>query len=142
VEAQAGAEQFLNCSGGETPWDLRDELGKVMWERVGIVRSGEKLQRALIEITSLRNRSGKMSVPGGRAFNLTWQQALDMRNMLVASELIARSALIREESRGAHYRGDFAKSDDTNWLKNIYLSRNGVGLKSWTESVKLNRISP
>ena len=61
---------------------------------------------------------------------------------LIASELIARSALMREESRGAHYREDFAKSDDANWLKNIYLARNGIGLKSWTESVKLDRISP
>jgi succinate dehydrogenase/fumarate reductase flavoprotein subunit len=113
-----------------------------MWERVGIVRSGEKLKQALNEITSLRNRGGKISVAGGHAFNLTWQQALDMRNMLIASELIARSALTREESRGAHYREDSPNSDDASWLKNIYLAQNGVGLKSWTEPVKLNRISP
>jgi succinate dehydrogenase / fumarate reductase flavoprotein subunit/fumarate reductase flavoprotein subunit len=142
AEAQTGAEQFLNRSDGESPWNLRDELGKIMWERVGIVRSGEKLKQALDEINSLAKRAQTMLAPGRRTFNLTWQQALDMRNMLIASELIARSALMREESRGAHYREDFAKSDDANWLKNIYLSRNGVGMKSWTEPVKLNRISP
>jgi Succinate dehydrogenase/fumarate reductase, flavoprotein subunit len=142
AEAEAEANQFRNRSEGDSPWALRDELGKVMWERVGIVRSGEKLKSALDEINSLRNRAEKMRAPGGRVFNLTWQQALDMRNMLLASELIARSALLREESRGAHYRQDFTKMDDTNWLKNIYLARNGIGLKSWTESVKLNRISP
>jgi succinate dehydrogenase / fumarate reductase flavoprotein subunit/fumarate reductase flavoprotein subunit len=142
AEAEAGANGFLNGSHGDSPWALRDELGKVMWERVGIVRSGEKLNQALDEISTLRNRAKKMTTPGGRAFNLTWQQALDMRNMLLASELIARSALQREESRGAHYREDFTKMDDRNWLKNIYLARNGIGLKSWTESVKLNRISP
>jgi succinate dehydrogenase/fumarate reductase flavoprotein subunit len=142
AEAESGANVFLNRSEGESPWALRDELGKVMWERVGIVRSGDKLKEALEEISTLRNRAEKMRAGGGRAFNLTWQQALDMRNMLVASELIARSALLREESRGAHYREDLTKMDNTNWLKNIYLARNGVGLKSWTESVKLNRISP
>jgi succinate dehydrogenase / fumarate reductase flavoprotein subunit/fumarate reductase flavoprotein subunit len=142
ADAEAEAEQFLNCSDGESPWTLRDELGKLMWERVGIVRSGEKLKQALDEIKSLAKRAQIMKVAGRRAFNLTWQQALDMRNMLTASELIARSALMREESRGAHYREDFAKSDDANWLKNIYLARNGIGLKSWTESVKLDRISP
>jgi succinate dehydrogenase/fumarate reductase flavoprotein subunit len=82
-----------------------------------------------------------MKTVGGRAFNLTWQQALDMRNMLVGSELIARSALLREESRGAHHREDFTKADDANWLKNIYLARNGIGLKSWTEPVKFSRLA-
>jgi succinate dehydrogenase / fumarate reductase flavoprotein subunit/fumarate reductase flavoprotein subunit len=142
AEAEAEAEQFLNRSDGESPWTLRDELGVTMWERVGIVRSGEKLKQALDEIKSLAKRAQIMKAAGRRAFNLTWQQALDMRNMLTASELIARSALMREESRGAHYREDFAKSDDANWLKNIYLARNGTGLKWWTESVNLDRISP
>jgi succinate dehydrogenase / fumarate reductase flavoprotein subunit/fumarate reductase flavoprotein subunit len=141
AEAKAAADQFLNRSDGESPWLLRDELGKTMWERVGIVRSREKLKQALDEINSLTKRAEEIKAAGRRAFNLTWQQALDMRNMLIASELIARSALMREESRGAHYREDFAKSDDTNWLKNIYLARNGVGLKSWTEPVKLTRLT-
>jgi succinate dehydrogenase/fumarate reductase flavoprotein subunit len=141
-EAEAAAARFLHGADGESPWALRDELGKVMWERVGIVRSGPKLKQALDEVSSLRNRAEKMKAPGGRAFNLTWQQALDMRNMLIASELIARSALLREESRGAHYREDFTNSDNANWLKNIYLARNGTGLKSWTEPVKLSQLTP
>ena len=83
-----------------------------------------------------------MAASGGRAFNLTWQQALDLRNMLTASELIARSALLREDSRGAHYREDFPNADDVNWLKNIYASRNGEGPRLWTETVKLTRLKP
>jgi succinate dehydrogenase/fumarate reductase flavoprotein subunit len=141
-EAEAAAEQFLNRSDGESPWTLREELGKIMWERVGIVRSGAKLKQALDEIGSLKKRAEKMKTTGGRAFNLTWQQALDIRNMLTGSELIARSSLLREESRGAHYREDFTTSDDPNWLKNIYLARNGTGLKSWSEPVKLTRLAP
>jgi succinate dehydrogenase/fumarate reductase flavoprotein subunit len=141
-DAEAAAEQFLNRSDGESPWLLREELGKLMWEQVGIVRSGAKLKQALDEIGSLNKRAEKMKTTGGRAFNLTWQQALDIRNMLTASELIARSSLLREESRGAHYREDFTTSDDPNWLKNIYLARNGTGLKSWSEPVKLTRLAP
>ena len=140
-EAQAAADQFLNRTDGESPWRLRDELGKIMWERVGIVREGTKLTQALEEINGLMNRSEKMNASGGRAFNLTWQQALDMRNMLAASELIARSAFMREDSRGAHYREDFPETDNPKWLKNIYLSRNGAGAKSWTEPVKLSRLA-
>lgn len=141
-EAQAAANQYLGRAQGESPWELREELGKVMWERVGIVRSGAKLRQALTEISSLGQRSEQMAVSGGRAFNLTWQQALDMRNLLAASELIARSALMREDSRGAHYREDFPQIDQANWLKNIYGAREGGGVKLWTEAVKLTRLKP
>jgi succinate dehydrogenase / fumarate reductase flavoprotein subunit/fumarate reductase flavoprotein subunit len=148
TEATAAAESFLNRQSAignrqsESPWPLRDELGKVMWERVGIVRSGEKLKSALEEITTLKRQLEKVSPPGGRAFNLTWQQALDLRNLLAASDLIARSALLREDSRGAHYREDFPNVDHANWLRNIYTARNGDSLKLWTEPVKITRLRP
>ncbi len=140
--AQQRANEFLARAGGESPWVLRDELGKVMWERVGIVRDGEKLKRALNELAELKQRLERVSISGRRAFNLTWQQALDMRNMLTASELIARSALLREESRGAHYREDFPTTDHANWLRNIYSAQNGDGPKLWTEPVKLTKLKP
>jgi succinate dehydrogenase/fumarate reductase flavoprotein subunit len=73
---------------------------------------------------------------------LGWQQALDVRNLLTASELIARSALTREDSRGAHYREDFPELDNANWLKNVYLARDSAGVKLWTEPVKLERLKP
>ena len=75
-------------------------------------------------------------------FNLAWQQALDMRNLLLTSELIARSALLRQDSRGAHYRDDFPQTDNTNWLKNIYLSRDGAATKLWALPVSLSRLQP
>jgi len=140
--AQQSATEFLERKGGESPWPLRDELGNVMWEHVGIVRHGDKLKQSLNEIAELEQRLGKVSTLGGRLFNLTWQQALDLRNMLAASELIVRSALMREDSRGAHYREDFPNTDHANWLKNIYATRNGDGAKLWTETVKLTRLQP
>jgi succinate dehydrogenase/fumarate reductase flavoprotein subunit len=139
--AQSTANQFLQRQG-ESPWVLRDELGRIMWEKVGIVRHGSKLKQALEEIAALKNRAGQTGVPGNRGFNLTWQQALDMRNMLTASELIARSALLREDSRGAHYREDYPNTNNADWLKNICISRNGDGPKIWTEPVKLDRLKP
>jgi succinate dehydrogenase/fumarate reductase flavoprotein subunit len=140
--AESNALEFLNRKQGESPWCLREELGRVTWEKVGIVRHGDKLKAALADIASLQHRAAQMGATGGRAFNLTWQQALDMRNMLTAAELIARSALLREDSRGAHYREDFQKTDNENWLKNIYLARDGAGVKSWTEPVKLTKLKP
>jgi succinate dehydrogenase / fumarate reductase flavoprotein subunit/fumarate reductase flavoprotein subunit len=141
-EAQAAANEPFERKSGENPWPLRDELGKIMWESVGIVRNGANLTHALEQITTLSKRATQLSGSGSRAFNLTWQQALDLRNMLTASALIARSALAREDSRGAHYREDFPNTDHANWLKNIYLARNGEGPKLWTEPVKLAKLKP
>lgn len=139
--AMETANRFLNRQS-PGPWVVRDELGKVMWERVGIVRHGDRLKQALGELAALKQQSELMAAPGAREFNLTWQQALDLRNMLTASELIARSALAREDSRGAHYREDFAQTDNENWLKNIYLVRRGDGPKLWTEPVRLTKLKP
>lgn len=141
--AQAEADKFLNNHNGESPWPLREELGKITWERAGIVRSGEKLRQARVELETLAESAQNLGAPGGRAFNLTWQQALDLRNLALASQLTAQSALLREDSRGAHYREDFPETDHVNWLKNIYISRDaGDGVKTWTEPVKLTRIKP
>jgi succinate dehydrogenase/fumarate reductase flavoprotein subunit len=137
----AAADHFLDLKG-DNPWDLRESLGKIMWENVGIVREGARMRLALEEIKSLQDRAAKVSAPGGRRFNLTWQQALDMRNLLTASELITRSALERQESRGAHYREDFPATNDAEWLKNIYIARHGEGPRLWSENVKLERLKP
>lgn len=148
METTEAAERFHHRPSAighqrfESPWPIRDELGQTMWERVGIVRHGDKLKQALVEIAELTQRLDKVSVPGDRQFNLTWQQALDLRNMLMASELIARCALVREDSRGAHYREDFPNTDHANWLKNIYAVRNGAEPRLWTEPVKLTRLKP
>jgi succinate dehydrogenase / fumarate reductase flavoprotein subunit/fumarate reductase flavoprotein subunit len=140
--AQRGAEKFLEKKTGDGPWPLREQLGKIAWEKIGIVRHGDKLKQAIAEIPALQQQLESVSALGGREFNLTWQQALDMRNMLTTADLIARSALMREDSRGAHYREDFPKTDHENWLKNIYSARDGNGAKLWTEPVKLERMKP
>jgi succinate dehydrogenase / fumarate reductase flavoprotein subunit/fumarate reductase flavoprotein subunit len=141
--AQAAADRYLEANAsGENPFLLRDTLGRTMWDKVGIVRDGPKLTAALAEIAALRDTAGQLRVGGGRGFNLAWQQALDLQNLLTAAELIARSALLREDSRGAHFRSDFEKTDNANWLKNIYLCRNGAETKSWSVPVKLTQLRP
>ena len=140
--AETAADELLDRPDGESPWELRDELAGLMWEKVGIVRSGAALEEAIGEISSLATRAAKVTAPGGRAFNLTWQQALDLRNLLAASELITRSARLRQDSRGAHYRQDFPETDQQSWLKNIYAARHGEGLRLWTKDVNLPRLRP
>src|SRR5438128_4532206 len=95
AEARAAADRYLEQKTKASPWPLRDKLGKLMWEKAGIVRDGTKLSRALEEIKALTERAQLLGISGGRVFNLAWQQALDLRNLLSASDLIARSALMR-----------------------------------------------
>ncbi|MBM3876707.1 MAG: FAD-binding protein [Verrucomicrobia bacterium] len=146
--AVAAAGKILNPQSSilnrqsEGPFALRDELGKLMWEKAGIIRSGAGLRAALEGLAALRARVEQLRVPGPRAFNLAWQQALDLHNLLTASELIARSALLREESRGAHYRSDFPQSNDTAWLKNIVLSAGAEGPQVETAPVRTSRLAP
>ncbi|MSU66525.1 MAG: FAD-binding protein [Opitutus sp.] len=142
ADAQAVANRFVERDGGENPFGLREELGKLMWTKVGIVRNGPHLAEALAELAVLRERAENANAPGGRRFNLGWQQALDLRNLLTASDLIARSALLREESRGAHHRADFEQTDQVRWLRNIYLSRDGAAVKNWTVPVPLPKLRP
>ncbi|MGH2366834.1 MAG: hypothetical protein ACRDI2_01430, partial [Chloroflexota bacterium] len=67
--------------------------------------------------------TGQIAANPGRQMNGEWQQALDVRNLTEVARLIARAALLRDESRGSHYRTDFPTPDDDRWLKNIYLTR-------------------
>jgi len=116
---EAQVDEILNeCllpfkeSDGENPYTISEELQKMMQVKVGIVRTESELKDALTAIKDLRERAAKVKVGGNVLFNPGWHLALDLKNMLDISEIVAKSALIREESRGAHTREDFPNSED------------------------------
>jgi succinate dehydrogenase/fumarate reductase flavoprotein subunit len=113
-----------------------------MWEQVGLVRTGEGLEAALHALEELGARVEAAPVPGGPAYNLAWQAWLDARNQALAARLIARSALERRESRGAHYRADHPEPDDARWLVNVLVAARNGSLGVWTEPVRLTRARP
>ncbi|HEX2186200.1 MAG TPA: FAD-binding protein, partial [Chloroflexota bacterium] len=117
----------LSRERGEDAFALRQRLGELTWERVGLVRDGAGLRGALAELDGLCERAGQIAVNPERRLNAEWQQALDVRNLIEVARLIARSALVREESRGSHYRADFPAPDDGRWLTNICLRRRAPG---------------
>jgi succinate dehydrogenase / fumarate reductase flavoprotein subunit len=100
------------ASAEDMPFQLHAELQECMQDLVGIVRREPEMARALDTLAALRARLDRSAVVGSREYNPGWHMALDMRNMLVVSEAIARSALERRESRGAHFRDDFPAKDD------------------------------
>jgi len=97
--------------GAENPYTLHQELQQTMNDLVGIIRKAEEVELALTKIDGLRERAKHMVVEGHRQFNPGWHLALDLRNMLLVSECVARAATIRTESRGGHTRDDFPKMD-------------------------------
>lgn len=112
--AIANATAPFNYDGGENPYTVHQELQQVMNDLVGIIREGSEMKQALEKLDALKERAKKVSVEGNRQFNPGWHLALDLQNMLLVSESIAKSALDREESRGGHTRNDFPKMDP-NW---------------------------
>ncbi len=111
--------------GGENPYTIQKDLQDVMQRLVGIIRKAQELREALVEIEQLKERAKHLTVEGHRQYNPGWHLALDLTNMLVVSECIARAALEREESRGGHTRDDYPKPDPEWGAKNLVLTLPG-----------------
>lgn len=93
--------------------DLRDRLMDRMWDDVGVMRDAARLERGIAALDALGEELMAAGVgPEKRAFNLTWHDWLNLRSLIEISQVIARAAQIREDSRGAHYREDFPETGD------------------------------
>jgi fumarate reductase flavoprotein subunit len=136
------AQAVLARRGRDEVVPIRAAMRELMWEHAGLSRTGSGLERVLHELEGLTARLEAASVPGGPAYNLAWQAWLDARSQLLAARLIARSALERAESRGAHYRADHPRRDDDRWLVNVLVRAREGDLAVWTEPVTLGRARP
>jgi succinate dehydrogenase / fumarate reductase flavoprotein subunit len=114
--------------GGENPYAIHRDLQKTMQSLVGIFRERADLEKALVELRQLNERWTHTSVEGSRMFNPGWHLALDLKSMLTISEAVARCALVREESRGAHSRIDFPELSSEWGTKNNVISRKDSGM--------------
>jgi succinate dehydrogenase / fumarate reductase, flavoprotein subunit len=110
---------------GENPYTVHRDLQEAMQTLVGIFRNKEDLTRALEELEKLKERAGRLSVEGSRMFNPGWHLAQDLQAMLTVSEAVTRSALARQESRGAHSRIDYPGLDATWGTTNNVIIRQG-----------------
>lgn len=106
-QAAAAAVAPFDGDGAENPYTVHTELQLTMNDLVGIIRRSEEMQDALDKLEGLSARAAEVTVEGHRQFNPGWHLALDLDNMLLVSECVARAALMREESRGGHTREDF-----------------------------------
>lgn len=119
---------LAQMDGSESVADIKNDLQTVMTEKCGIFRDSRKLAEAVKETRILRERFNNIGISDrGMIFNTEMMEALELRNLLDFSEVIAASALAREESRGAHYRTDHPERDDAGWLKHTLAYRSETG---------------
>ncbi len=125
--AQTSALAPFEVEGGENPYTIQSDLQQSMNDLVGIIRMRPELEESLREIEAFKVRAETMVVEGHRQYNPGWHLALDLRNMLIVSECIAKAALAREESRGGHTRDDFPGPDPEWGTKNLVVTLNDAG---------------
>ena len=121
------ATVILNRESGENPYLLHEKLVENMQNSVGIVRTEELLSEGITKLEDMKLSYKNIKASGASQYNPGWHEALALRNLIITAESVARSALMREESRGAHTRVDFPGEKDE-WLDyNIVISKNEIG---------------
>jgi succinate dehydrogenase / fumarate reductase flavoprotein subunit len=120
---------------GENPYAVHRDLQEVMQNLVGIFRVEQDVTKALAELEKLKQRAAHVRVEGSRLFNPGWHLARDLKSMLTVSEAVARSALARKESRGAHSRIDYPNLDEQWGRTHNVISRDGDQMKLRQEPI-------
>jgi succinate dehydrogenase / fumarate reductase flavoprotein subunit len=124
--ALAPFEGSTNGATAENPYTLQLELQQSMNDLVGIIRKADEISEALGRLDKLRERFKNIHVEGHRQYNPGWNLAIDMRNMLLVCECVAKAALERTESRGGHTRDDHP-SMDPSWRDVLLVCRAAGG---------------
>ncbi len=126
-EIQEEIERINNLmtDGKYYPQDIKTEIQEIMWKYVAIVRDEQGLKQAEIELNQLEEKTNNMNVGDFKEYNNNIVTALEVINMIKLAKLIVKSALLRKESRGAHYRIDYPEKNDSDYLKSFVLNKNG-----------------
>jgi succinate dehydrogenase/fumarate reductase flavoprotein subunit len=144
VAACERVEAPLRREGGTTAYELRHELQAIAAEKVGVLRSGPALDQAVEQIERLQREVLPRVYSRGKSrhYNPEWLQCLQVENMLTTLRCIARSAALREESRGAHFRRDFPTIDNERWLRNIIIRQEAEDLAITMTPVRITTMRP
>ena len=117
-EQEAYLQEILSYDGGRNIFDIKDRMRTIMQEKVGVFRNGKDLNDAVNELEDLLKMVKEITVTDkSLCNNPELNEAYRVTKMLKLSLCVAKGALDRTESRGAHFREDYTKRDDTNWLK-------------------------
>lgn len=118
-------EKKTRLPKGLPPKKVRQKLAEILWNEGGISRNGQSLGEALKTIRKMQSDDLPQVKEESPKEIL---EKIELENALGVAEMILRSAFMREESRGAHFRGDFPKTDDQKWKGNIFIKKSGAGM--------------
>ncbi len=136
-------KQMTKSSGTENPYTIKDELADLLVEKVGIFRNKTDMQAACDKIRELKERFlNHMPIKDNQTFNYDFLWVTEIQGNLDAAQMVAEGALIREESRGAHFRTDFSKREDDEWLKHTIYKYTSDGPEISYKEVKLGQFEP
>jgi fumarate reductase flavoprotein subunit len=122
---------------------LRERLYRLMWDEVGIIRSGDGLVAARAALCDLEAELSATGVAtADRRFNLTWQDWLNLESQLLVSRAICAAAIAREDSRGAHFRTDFPTTGALEQSANTICRRDGSEIRVTTSPVAFTHVRP
>jgi fumarate reductase flavoprotein subunit len=131
---------------GRAPGDvfaIREELLELMWDQVGILRTGVGLQSAAARLDVLASTVSSCGIADGdRRFNLTWMDRLNVENLIEVSRAICAAALARDDSRGAHFREDFPDTSDLERSTYTVVRASGERLHVEMQPVHFTRVRP
>ena len=129
--------------GEENPYTLRNELSTIMTEKVGIFRDRKNVKEGCDKVRELKERFKKVrAIPLTKKFNYDYIWVNEIEGNLDTAQTIAEGALLREESRGAHFRTDFNKRNDEQWLKHSVFRKTQDGPKISFKDVTLGKFEP
>lgn len=134
---------LLNRDGDENPYDLEHELRHLMDACMGVYRTGQELRSGLERLATLRSRFDAVRVDDpSRIYNINLITVLELENLFDLAAVALRSALAREESRGAHARRDFPARDDDRWLRHTLVKKVGNELQIDYKPVRITHWKP
>ncbi len=126
------------------PRKVKTHLNRLMWDFVGLIRSGEGLKKALADFKRMEEEDLPritLATPS-RRYNREFIETLELSNLLKVAKAVSTPALQRDESRGAHFRQDYPKWDNRNWLKHLRISQKNGTLQLSDGPVNLSEMKP
>src|SRR5437667_2392426 len=142
-QEQTRIRRLLNNDEDERPWQVREDLGRILALRLGLARTKGKMTGALAAVRALKARAARVRLDDrGQVFNTDLITALELGSLVALAATVVAGALAREESRGAHYRSDFPQRDDAQWLKHTICRYSEQGPKLEYGPVTITRFPP
>lgn len=142
-KAENSAYEVVKKESGVHFGEVLERLRDIMWDYVGVFRDENGLKTAISEIFKLREEAKNTYVlDKSKVYNTEFYNALELKNMLDLALVIATTALNRKESRGAHYRLDYPKRDDINWLKHTLAYLKGNTVEITYKPVRMTKWKP